>query len=430
VAQRERVALPRVDADHVVAELRQHRLRELARRERVGRLLEGGHEPAAAAPPEVAALPPRPGVRRLAPRHVLELRPAGDLGAQARGAVAGRRGVGGRDRARDAQQRDDGAARAHVRGLVRVVVRAQLGVGRADGAVGHEFGTERDETDLRRVVLVLPELPQPRVRRVRLGGHLRQQLLARDLRAVVALEVLQDALRARRRAAEEAAVLVWVEAAVRLQLRVLGQLRRRRRLGELPDLVVGHADVAALDLLLQHDVGHHLVEDGLLDLLALVEGEGAAGALLLLLRARLDGAEPVGGEDVLPVHLRHGRGRRHRLAAQQPGALAEQEDPDEDGGHRDHEILAATSHRLQHSSTPGRGGGGNPRGARGRRGRWHGRASVRRGPGRQAGGTRRRRADVRRRRRRAGRAFKCTGRRALKASPRATSATHAGWPSR
>ena len=98
VSERERIALVLVDANDVKAERRQHRLRELADLERVGRLLEVRNEATLAPLAELAALLAGYAVRRLALGDVLELRTLDDLLADRRRAITRRGGVRGCDR--------------------------------------------------------------------------------------------------------------------------------------------------------------------------------------------------------------------------------------------------------------------------------------------------------------------------------------------
>src|SRR6185369_1621285 len=94
VVQGSGIARPRVEPDEVISERRQHRLRDLARLQRIDRLLELRHEATLRSLAQVAAVDAGDGISGLALRHILELGAAHDLVAERKEAIAHHGAVG------------------------------------------------------------------------------------------------------------------------------------------------------------------------------------------------------------------------------------------------------------------------------------------------------------------------------------------------
>src|SRR5258708_23946746 len=184
--QRERVTRPAVQPNDVVAELRQHGLRDLAWLERVRGLLEIGDEPSLCSLTQIAAVYRRTGVRRFALRDVLELSAARDLGAQLHGVLAGRGTIGPRNDAWDKEDAQHGTSRPVELRLVRVVVLAEIAV-RDVRVRGTGRGMKCDEADRGAVVGIPPGAPQGFVRNIYAARHLLEHPFLGHFAALVLL---------------------------------------------------------------------------------------------------------------------------------------------------------------------------------------------------------------------------------------------------
>ncbi len=100
---------------------------------------------------------------------------------------------------------------------------------------------------------------------------------------------------------------------VGLQLRGLQKFRGRARARGLDDFIVRHVDLATCVLLLEQDLLHELIEDFLLELLFLIQGELAAQPLRGLLLLAADRLEPDREGDVAAVD--GGDDARRRIGA-------------------------------------------------------------------------------------------------------------------
>src|SRR5262245_39285246 len=128
-------------------------------------------------------------------------------------------------------------------------------------------------------MLITPGAPQLLVGRVCPRRDLVEQLFARDLAPIVRLQLEQEAALSGLWAGQQALILFRIEAAVRLELGGAGDPGRRRVTGELADLVICDKDAAAPILVLEQDLGHHLVEDSVFNTPGVVLGKRPAFAL-------------------------------------------------------------------------------------------------------------------------------------------------------
>src|SRR5688500_11134681 len=146
-----------------------------------------------------------------------------------------------------------------------------------------------------RVLIGAPELG---VRDIDSAGQLLEQLLPRNLRAVVLLESGKQALLSCDRTREQPPILLGIEAPLGLELRRRAQPIEKSEARKLAQLVIADRNAAAPILLLQQHLHDHLVEDAVLYLTHPVLGQRAAGTLLLALELALDALVPIGVEDV------------------------------------------------------------------------------------------------------------------------------------
>src|SRR5260221_574979 len=284
--QRERVTRPAVQPNDVIAELRQHWLRDLAWLDWVRGLLKIGDEPSLCTLTQIAALYRRTGVRRFALRDVLELGAARDLGAQLHGVLASRGTIGPRNDAWDIKDAQYGTSRPVELRLVRVVVLAEIAV-RDVRVRGIGRGMKRDEADRGAVVGIPPGAPQVFIRDVDAARHLLEQLLLGHFAAIVRLERHEQAGLPRLRAGKETLILDRVEPAVGEQIGCVPDPGRRRIARIVTQLLVGHADAALLVLLLQQHLRDHVVERLVFQTPELVLCQRAAGLLLRMLNGLL-----------------------------------------------------------------------------------------------------------------------------------------------
>src|SRR5690242_4661054 len=101
--------------------------------------------------------------------------------------------VGGRDDARNFDDREHRPSRTTELVFVLVEVRAQIGIGDRLSQCRIELRTECDEAHLRAVVLIFPDAPQLRVRYENPARDLIEQLAARHLAPVILLESSEQA---------------------------------------------------------------------------------------------------------------------------------------------------------------------------------------------------------------------------------------------
>ena len=230
------------------------------------------------------------------------------------------------------------------------VVLLQFGVRNRGPQVRRQLRTKCYEGDRGRIVPVPPDLPKPRVGDVHVAGELCEELLLRDLRAVVPFELRQQSLLFCGGAGQKTLVLRRVELAVRLELWRLSELRGRRVLGRLNDLGVCDPDPPLLVFLVEESLGDELVERLLVDLATLVERQRVAALLLFLLRQGCGRILIRYVRNLVAIHFRHhgrcGDGR----SAEQAGRFRKQKAADEGDEHDDPDVLRGAPHLLQHGA--------------------------------------------------------------------------------
>ena len=192
--QRQRVSLALVQPDQMEAELRGHRRRERSGDELAGGILERLHEAALWSLAERAPLAAREGIVRLALRDFLEFRAVDDLGPDRLDLALRVGAVGRRRSARDLDQRDDAPALALELLPVGIEVLLDFSIRHLRSQFLRHHRLECHERNLGGVVRVAPSLPKPGVGEKDVAGDLLEQLLLRDLRAIVGLELGQEAL--------------------------------------------------------------------------------------------------------------------------------------------------------------------------------------------------------------------------------------------
>ena len=234
----------------MIAERRGHRGRHLSRLE----IAHPGTELRVEArivfldPADIAAAMAADGVARLALGDILELHPAGQLGAHARDLSARRRAIGG---VRQAWHRHE----AHVShgGALEIVrvfrhVRADFSI--ADRRrIGDRVGPDRQRRDRRGIVLIFVDPPEFGVRDVDVGREVLCQLDAGNLVAIHRFD-LHEQLAIRRRS-QELLPFANIELTVRLKLGIPHHFGRRRCRCNLADFVVADANTQTTVFLLQ-----------------------------------------------------------------------------------------------------------------------------------------------------------------------------------
>src|SRR5688572_28287956 len=292
-------------------------------------------------------------------RYRIEWDTAENLFAERRGTLARGCAI---SRGNGSPQRDEGqhGAAAPLRevGAVLVEIATDLVIGDSHGGVRDRDGAQRDVGDARRVALILPNAPETRVREVHSGRNLLEELLARNLGAIVLFEELRQPLLARHGTLQQALILLRVEPALGLEIGILSEVGMRHRHRRVLDLAIRHGDSTPLVFPSEEDRIDDLLERDVLDPAHVVLRQPARSTTLLLLsRQRTDLAVPAIVSDVDAVHGSHGGAERYPATAQ-AGGLGEQEEKDEGRENNPENDLdeSRRSERLQHGK--GRAVGG------------------------------------------------------------------------
>src|SRR5262249_1023753 len=150
------------------------------------------------------------------------------------------------------------------------------------------------------------------------------------------------------------------------ELRRLDDPGGRRIARELAHLVVRDDDAALAILVLQQDLGDHLVEDAVLDAVLIVLGQRPTARLLLLvLYLGVDALEVDRIRDLGTVDDSDRRSGGHRWPADQTRRFVEEEATDEYNGDEHPDVFRQAPHLLQHG-TKLRGAGVKEKSARNR----------------------------------------------------------------
>ena len=332
--------------DDVVAELRQHRLRQgvqgQGERGGVERGIHGSASPLA----EVAAVRGAGAIGRFAPRDVGKGCAAGNLGAGGIGAAARGGRVARVGQARKGDEAHEGRAGPLEVVVVGAVIGLDFGVGHLDRRVGDDVARhDGGELDLHLFVVVAVLLPQRGVGEIHVGGDDAQQLGTANLVAVLGLERRQVLLRHTRR--EPPLVLAEIELAVGLELRDLLEFRGRRAAHRLDDFIGRHGDAAPAVFGFQHAALDELVPDLVPNLLVVLEPEGPGRLPLAGVDALLNHRLVRAGVDALTVDLPHRRLGKETGAARDT-AQVEHEPGEEREGHDDHQRFGGVPKGLHH----------------------------------------------------------------------------------
>ena len=219
-----RIALHGIDANQMIAELREHGLAEHAGAETAQRRGEGRDESRVVAldPSEISSTRGAPRVRRLPLGRVFKLGfAAGDFGPQGVDVRPRSRAIGTVGDARNHEIAEPGGRGALELTLMSRVVALQLRLRHGCQGVRDVLGSDREQRDGDRFVLVAPDTPQLRVREVNVR---RQIVLQLALGQILPVELLDLRLEFRSCGGEVALPLGDIEPAVGLEGRVLHHL--------------------------------------------------------------------------------------------------------------------------------------------------------------------------------------------------------------